>query len=131
MANNLATNAASIRSGGGVQTETTKVEGDIREAKGRGVRGGRARIFTRAEEEEETQAQHVGDALGVGCGGIGKRGGHDMKEKGDRNRFYPVRCRVPFRIVCEESAETKVDGTLEGEPGIRGPQQGGRLANAA
>eukprot|EP00980_Cylindrotheca_fusiformis_P022358 scaffold9233_cov102-Cylindrotheca_fusiformis.AAC.2 len=131
MANNLATNAASIRSGGGVQAETAEIEGDIREAKGRGVRRGRARIFTRAEKKEETQAQHVCDALGEGSGGISERGGHDVKEKRDGNRFHTVRGRVPLRIMGEESAKTKVEGPLDGEPGIRGPQQGGRLANAA
>jgi len=81
---------------------------DVGESEGHGV-GGTAGVFPWSHEEEESDANHVGDGGMVGgggdCGGI-----EDVVDDGDGDGFDPGRRRIGAGVAAKLALEAEVDG---------------------
>jgi len=83
------------------------LEFDVADSEGRCVgRGGS--VFSRSKEEEEGEADHVGDAFG-GVGSTVDGGCHKVKENWDGDGFDAVGRRIFFGIGAEHTVDAEVD----------------------
>ena len=120
----------SKRGSGGVVTaveSNTKLEVTETERGGTGTGGG---VFSRAEEEEEGKADHVGNGH---VGAVTRQDGdvdHAMEDR-KRDGLDSVRGWVLFGVGSKHASKAEVLVAYCIEAGVRGPHCGERLANAA
>jgi hypothetical protein len=113
----------------GIETHGANEKLDIRESKGIGI-GVTGSVLAGAEEKEEGNHNHIGHSEVVRL--VGQNGhAHYMAKDVDRNGLDAIGRRILFGVASQLAAEAEVNGTLEGEPWIRGPQTCERLANVA
>ena len=111
-----------------VEAMATGAEGDVAQVEGSHFGRGCC-VFSQTKEEEEGEADHVGNG-GVGGGRGGGSNGHDVTEDGDRDRLDTVGRRVLLRVAGELALEAEVDLALHSQAWVGGPHTGERLPNA-
>ena len=113
----------------GVAVHGANEELDIRESKRSGI-GVADSVLTGVEEKEKGDGNHIGHSEVVRL--VDKNDhAHYMTKDVSRNGLDAIGRPISFGVASQLVAEAEVNGALEGEPRIQGPQARERLSNVA
>ena len=113
-----------------IEFVVTNVELDIADGKRRVVRV--VSMFSRATQEEEGNADHVGHTLESAVGAGDQVGcGDDRFHHLDGNRLDPLWWRIFLGVRSELSTQSEVEFSMVVEADVRGPQHSVRLTDVS